>query len=272
MVLYNPDSSVVHNIEQYPFDLLKKVILVDNSFCDNGDLFYDALVEHDNLTYIPLERNTGLAAGMNRGIRLIMEECAYIITMDQDSVLTSSIVKVYNSFFKKYPGMVCALTPEYDTDRHRPQRRNGAGRVRFSMQSGTIFPVSIFRRIGLFDERLFIEVVDWEFFLRMEKAGIPMYRCFRAVLRHAPASTREKNLPGFTLKYGTASPVRYYYQARNLLYTGRRYRCPGLYVNLAVKLAKILLLFDHRRDYLRHFFQGIRDAGHHRLGDYPYEK
>lgn len=264
-VLYNPDSDVVENIRKYN-GLVGKIILVDNSSDDNGKMFNGI----GDIEYIPLMDNKGIARAINIGIEKSDEK--YVLTMDQDSTISEDLINAYLHFLnnsdKQY---IAALTPKYDTDRHHVKKGEGTKKVLLSMQSGTLFKRSTFEEIGLFDEELFLDVVDWEYFLRINKAGLQTLQVNDAILTHRPAITKVANFGFFKLKYGTASPLRYYYQGRNLLYTGKKYNNHKMYMTFVVKWLKIVFLFDNKKEYLKLFKQGIRDAKSGKLGKYEIE-
>ncbi len=255
VVLYNPDETIAMNIRSYS-NAVGRLVLVDNSSVDNSAMF-------EGMDYFTLMENTGIAHALDVGIAHLSEE--YIITMDQDSLLTSYVVDAYLKFLNDHDcGDTGALTCQYETDRHHAGKKSGYEDVKLSMQSGTLFKRDVLERTGFFDENLFLEVVDLEYFLRMEQMGYRLVRVNEALLVHHPAETHEK----LGIKYGVASPLRYYYQARNLLWTARKYHSAELYRRLLIKWAKILLLFDDKKEYLRMFRQGIRDAKKGRLGKY----
>lgn len=261
-VLYNPDSDVVENIKK-SHGLVGKIILVDNSSDNNGKMFNDM----KDVEYIPLMDNKGIARAINIGIENSDEK--YILTMDQDSTISIDLINAYLHFLNNYDTpKVAALTPQYDTDRRHIEKGTGAEKVLLSMQSGTLFKRSTFDKIGLFDEELFLDVVDWEYFLRIDKFGLQTVQVKDAILVHRPAITKVANFGFFKLKYGTASPLRYYYQGRNLLYTGKKYKDYKMYMTFVVKWLKIVLLFDNKKEYLRLFKQGVRDAKAGKLGKY----
>lgn len=263
VVLYNPNIQVLNNIKNYP--KIDQLILVDNSLKNNENLFSSILSGND-VMYKPLFNNFGIAYALNLGIKSLNDDIDFVITMDQDSNLTSRVISVYRNYILSHDN-VYALTPQYKTDRNTPKNMYGINKVNLSMQSGSLFNVKMFTKIGYFDEKLFLDVVDWEFFLRMRKHGYDLIRCNEAVLVHSPAQTDSKKILFKNIKYGVASPVRYYYQARNLLWVGKKYNSIKLYTNLLVKLLKILILFNNKTQYLKYFNKGIRDAEDNRLGE-----
>lgn len=262
VVLYNPDSQVYNTIAGYK-GIVNRVILVDNSSKNNKKLFQKL----SYVKYIPLLDNLGIAYALNKGIKESHEK--YILTMDQDSSISAELLTEYLKFLnQKKDNTIGAITCQYNTDRNPQKPTPGWKKVKLSMQSGTLFKRSIFQKIGYFNEDLFLDVVDYEYFLRMNKAGLQLVRINSAVLDHHPATTRILKMGPIRLKYGIASPVRYYYQARNLFWTARKYSDGTLYINLLVKWLKIILLFDNKKKYLQCFSKGIRDAKNKRLGKY----
>ncbi|MCI6648067.1 MAG: glycosyltransferase [Lachnospiraceae bacterium] len=260
VVLYYPDEKVVEIIKQYP--RIDSIILIDNSAQDNSKLFQ----ELDYVEYIPLKYNSGIATAMNKGIRLLIKKgIDYVITMDQDSQLTENVVNIYRKYLACHKDIL-ALTPQYLTDRSIPKNIKGTEKVKSSLQSGTLFDIRIFEKIGYFDDKLFIEVVDLEFFLRMNSHGIPLIRCNEAVLQHHPAITHEKKIGWKTIRYGVASPLRYYYGARNLYYVFHKYHSKEMLKGLLIRYAKVLLLFDDKKSYLKSMNEGIHDARNNVFG------
>lgn len=262
VVLYNPDDQIYQIIKEYE-TLVNRVILVDNSSKSNKSKFKNL----NFVKYIPLFQNKGIAYALNKGIKESDER--YILTMDQDSHISKELIESYLFFLnKKDRKTIGALTCKYNTDRNPEMATSGSKKVKFSMQSGTLFKRSTFQKIGYFNENLFLDVVDYEFFLRMDHQHLDLIRVNSAVLNHQPAITKDLKLGFINIKYGIASPVRYYYQARNLLWTAQKFNSGKLYIILLIKVLKIIILFDNKREYLNAFNQGINDAVHDKLGPY----
>lgn len=261
VVLFNPEKEVLQRIERYPVSI-SPIILIDNSLSNNINMF--KRIKRDDVQYYSLGENTGIAHALNVGIMKIKKSVDYVITMDQDSELTEQVSNVYYKAIKNKNERV--LAPNYETDRKKRIQASGYNRIKLSMQSGMLFKTDVFDVVGLFDERLFLDVVDFEYCLRLGKKDIPITRCNEAVLYHQPAQTKEKHILFYKLRYGIAPPLRYYYQARNLLWTARKYRSIKLYELLVIKLFKIILLFDDKKKYIDYFVTGIKDANSNKLG------
>ena len=272
VVCYNPSSEVVKNIETY-INFVDKVIIVDNSDIDNSTLFSE-LKEKYHLIYLPLFNNTGIAHALNVGVAKSIElNFEYIITMDQDSCFYNNLVEVYKEFIQHNDiKNIAALSPSYKTDRVIQLRKNSSldhEEKLITMQSGTLFFSKKFEIIGKFNEDLFLDVVDWEYFFRLHKLGFKTIQCNKAILQHAPA----ESLPIFKFRgkqfsVGVASPLRYYYQIRNLLWCILNIKSYFMLKTIAYKFFKIVFLFDNKKEYLAYAMKAIKDAFKGNLGIY----
>ncbi|MDE6432733.1 MAG: glycosyltransferase [Lachnospiraceae bacterium] len=265
VVLYNPDKEVIENINSYR-QQFAKLYIVDNSTEDNTAYLKSIIL--NNVEYIPLKFNYGIAYALNLACKRAIEDgYQYIITLDQDSSFETNIVAVYQNYMENNDITdIAALSPQYRTDRTTIKDTQSEKEVFLTMQSGTLFMLQKYSLIGDFNENLFLDVVDWEYFYRIRKHNLKIVRCNKAILNHQPAITKKVSIGRFTLKYGIASPVRYYYQVRNLYWMVRHYKSVYMLWVMLIKFLKVILLFDHKKKYLEFCFRGIRDAKNERLG------
>ena len=95
--------------------------------------------------------------------------------------------------------------------------------VPYAITSGNLVHVALYTEIGTYDEGLFVDCVDFDFSLRVRRAGYRVIRVSSAVMRHQLGETAS-DLPPFVRRiYARHSPARRYYMARNYLYLAERY-------------------------------------------------
>ena len=92
-----------------------------------------------------------------------------------------------------------------------------------SMTSGSLMPMWIFDRIGLFASDYFIDLVDCEYCLRLRSAGFRIVESPQATLLHKAGSPERKQLLGFSFGPTHHSPIRRYYMSRNRIVVYRKY-------------------------------------------------
>lgn len=271
VVLYNPDNDVINNIEGYLSELDKLYVV------DNSENVYVTVInrikqlDQEKICYICLDGNKGIACALNFGIKCAIKDgYQWLLTMDQDSNFNNSIIKVYDNFIKTHSvNNIAILSPQYKFDRDKlDNSEKEIVRIRWTMQSANLLNLKSIQDVGMFKENFFIDCVDYEYCLRARKAGYQIIRCNKAVLNHAPATTKKFCIGSFNIKYGVASPVRYYYQVRNLYWTAREYKNIYMFGFMIIKFLKILLFFDNKKKYLQFCMQGVRDAKENRLGSY----
>ena len=263
VVLYNFDDEVVNNIKTY-CSYCDKIIAIDNSEnkCENS---VKKLKEIKNLEYLSLDRNYGIAKALNVGMQYaIKNEYKWALTMDQDSKFNYNII---NEYFKTLKNSilddVAVISPNYYFDRKKNKMYNGYRELQYTMQSGNLINVEIYKKIGEFKEEFFIDGVDYEYCIRANKEKYKVVECGKAILYHKPATTK-KTFFGF--KYGYCNSIRIYYQVRNLLWISKKYCNFKMILIVMYKLFKILFLFDDKSEYLKMFKLGVKDFKKDRLG------
>ncbi len=273
VVLYRPEASVFDNLASYA-DQVAHVFAVDNTESPEADV-EAMLVALPNTTYIANRANLGLAAALNTGARAALAlGYTRILTMDQDSTAT--------------PGMVEALAVCMDTDDRialvTPVHEQVGGLPRLvepgyrdlltTMTSGNLVRGEAYASVGGFMEGLFIDQVDNEFCLKLNRAGFRVVLTADAVLHHRVGALRRHRFPypGFSTNH---SAVRRYYIARNRLVVGNLYRqdFPQFrafeLAQMLKEMVKILFYEDQKLLKFRMILRGVLDYRRGVLGPYP---
>ncbi len=262
VVLYNYNQSNLDNIASYaPF--FDQVVVVDNSDTPV------AIPIPDDYHVISLGKNYGIAYALNCGIDYLKNtDISYVVTMDQDSRFQNNILDIYKEKLQQFPNQDVILSPNYVVSYKREEKSSKElEEIYWSAQSGCLFPMEIFEQIGLFRDDFFIDVVDYEFFVRARLENIKIIKCNQAILLHKPGEEREKKLLSKSIKFAIHPPIRIYYQARNLLWCAIHYKnYHFLKVYLKIFL-KIILLFDHRMQNIKAYHKATKDALYNNLGE-----
>jgi len=263
VVLYNFDNNVVNNIRTYS-NYCEKIIAVDNSETKcQGSI--DEIKKIKNLEYISLENNYGIAKALNVGMQYAIKEgYKWALTMDQDSRFSNDIIKVYfETLAQADLNKIAVIAPNYFFDRKDNKEYDGYKEIEYTMQSGNLINVDIYKKIGEFYDEFFIDGVDYEYCIRAKQNNYKVIECGKAILHHSPAITK-KTFFGF--KYGYCNSTRIYYQVRNLLWISKKYKSLKMKLIVGYKLFKILFLFDNKKEYLKMFKLGVVDFKKNRLG------
>ncbi len=262
VVLYNPTLEVVENIKSYN-KYCKEVIAVDNSDMKN-EIVIRQIKKIKNLKYVSLNGNHGIAKALNVGCKYGKNNnYKWVLTMDQDSKFNDNLIKIMFDHIRDYHD-IGIISPNYFFDRKRNSKYTGVKTKKYTMQSGNLLNLNIYEKIGEFKEEFFIDGVDYEYCLRLNKNGYKVYECGEAILYHNPGITKKL----LFFKYGYCSPTRIYYQVRNLSWISHEYKSFKIKLILIYKWLKIMFFFDNKKEYFNMYKKGITDYRNNRFGKY----
>ncbi|WP_334170986.1 glycosyltransferase [Sinomonas sp.] len=277
---YNPDDTLPTHVESLLRQVDNVVVVDDGSPQDVTTIL--AKVETLGAIVVRLERNSGIAAALNAGIRRAREEWdpAWVMTMDQDSRLTADYVSKALASVPDAgvrPERVGAVSPESHNGKPLPTLPMGEQlEVLDPMQSGTMYRAEAFDRVGGFDEMLFIDCVDSDFNARLRAAGYHIAIGRDVDLIHSLGKSRPMRVFGWDAHLGAKKlfvyehqPFRVYYITRNILTIAKRYglRQPTWVARrmlMEVQSNAVRLVFGPHR--LLNLMAGLRGAADFALG------
>src|ERR1700693_2725851 len=206
-VTYNPRPTFVENILAVAAQA-GSVVVVDNGSSGETEQYLRELEARPDCKVIRNRQNLGIATALNLGVNYATEAgFDWICTFDQDS-------RVCEEFFSKmleayqhapHPERIAIVTPLY-VDRESGiksrLRRARDGEILTTMTSGSMIPSSAIRKLGLFDESLYIDAVDTEYCLRARRNGMMILQS-HAVLLHSLGRTTYHRM--FGIRFGTTN-------------------------------------------------------------------
>lgn len=272
VALYHPNELELDNICCY-IEASNMCLIMDDSEIDNKQYVTFFFEKHNikNFKYYWNKKNIGLCASVNRGIEIALKNNAdWILLMNGDSKMFESTI----ISFREYINMnntdnVACIAPQYNYDRHPRTAYDGIKKILWANMSGMCINCNALKNIGMFDERYFVDGLDVDWGIRAHRAGYKMYEIGTAIMEHHPAETRELTLFGRCFfKYGWASPIRYYYQFRSNHYMICHYKSFESFKWQVIKLLKVILLFDNKKEYLKMLKKAIKDCKNDNWGKY----
>lgn len=223
------------------------VHVVDNGSGEATQAVLGALARDARVTVERLATNRGIAAALNRGLAAARaRDLRWLLTMDQDSVAAPDLVAAFGRALETEPALTC-LAPVAEGGAYR--HRTGEDRdVSYAITSGNLVRVDVAAAVAGWDEGLFIDAVDFDFCLRLRRAGHRVRRVSAARIGHRLGEPRD--VPRWARPfYAMHGPARRYYQYRNFMYLAERHalRFPGFVLRLGalqLVLLPLIGLFD----------------------------
>ncbi len=225
VVLYNPELNVLDNINSY-INQVDKLFAIDNSENIN-DAFVEKIQHLNKTEYISNKTNVGIAAALNIGANKAIEEgFDYLLTMDQDSEASPSLIPTLLEGFSIGSNIALVSPVVYHRNGKKilNKPKKSFEQVMTNWTSGSLLDLHVLNNTGGFKEELFIDYVDHEFCLRLNKMGYKIFICNKTFIKHSLGKIEEINLI-FRKVYPTNhSAVRLYYRARNRFYVKKIYK------------------------------------------------
>jgi rhamnosyltransferase len=227
---YYPDEGLVRTLDII-CNQVGKVIIMDNT--DNIDKItalknqIDVYPNKQKIFLIQNRENKGIAYTCNKGSELAIKEgFGYVITFDQDSTppenMIDEMIKIYQRATQEYPekkvGIVC---PTYYFESVDTYERTPNGEKDFCFtdgvfSSGCLMDLKIFKESNIwYDEELFIDYFDTDFFKRIKLDNWKVVECSKIVMNHRIGNQKKVKIFGKYVIPLNYSPIRYYYAWRN---------------------------------------------------------
>ncbi len=252
-----------------------KIFLINNYSEDgSGDVLKKYLLKSGiRFSYLEPPENLGFTGGVNLGIEnAITENFEHILLLNNDTVVAENFTGEVINAFEKYPGEVIAgQVLDYSTGRpsynvghiypltghvHETFATDYKNGIDFVSGCLMLIPISAIKTVGSFDNRYFMYREDFDFCIRLKKAGIKIRFCPDISIRHKVSSSSKRS----------KTPVEYY-RIRNQTHIVFRQAKPLQKVFYTFFLGAMLLYKIFRRPTLfAQAFLGIKDALIGRLG------
>lgn len=268
LVTFSPSKAQTSRIRNIATEL-DFVFVVDNTECKTSNYSYNADCFPDNVRVLLNGNVGGIAGALNLGVRQAIKdfgEC-FIFLLDQDSCLPGSFFERQYIFAVENNRMV--VVPKYfdinsrtfgnytKLSKWKIENIDGQHSVRpfdvtFAITSGTLIFSSLFEKIGFFREDFFIDHVDSEFCVRLQKAGHLILVNPDVVFEHAIGDRKLRKFFGVNFKPNFHSPVRRYYAVRNgILLIRQHFRFfPSILWLIILRIGYEytgIILFEHTR-------------------------
>lgn len=216
IVTFNPDLEFENNLLRH-LDIVERIVIVDNNSNVEITTFIPEL-HRKRVEVIHSTNNNGIAWALNAGIKWAQNMSVdWVLTFDQDSLPNINILSYYSEVLKNETnvGLIGTIFSPKLIEINRISWKNKLTII----TSGTLHPIKIFNVVGFYNEKLFIDAVDFDFSLRVDIAGYKVIRIQEPLLTHKLGSPIKK----FGLISTNHNLLRRYYYARNHIFLTKSY-------------------------------------------------
>ena len=281
VVTFNPQPSLRENVDQLARQA-SHILIIDNGSTGEAAQTLQALAPRPGLTLVRNQKNLGIAAALNSGIRRGIENgFEWIATFDQDSTITADFFSGQQAAYEQCPfksrvGIIAPVlcTSEAQAEERRGKSLAGFTLTRTAMTSGSLLRADVFAKEGPYDEDFFMDYVDYDYCLRLYRRGWKIIRANESFLVHRLGLAERHSFFGLSVTTKTHSPWRRYHIMRNRFVIYRRYAlssplwCLYDFVWIFLELTKIILFEKEKGLKFRNMARGLLDGLAGKMGQF----
>lgn len=226
IVTYNPELLRLKENIEHVVCQVDMLLIYDNGSKNSNDI-ESIINDFPNIRLIKSNYNCGMATALNilceHAINLGAD---WLLTLDQDSVITEDLLDNYDKWIKSLnnPNIASLTCQMDDISGTNVLASTEDGYIDFCITSGNYISLNVWKTIGKFDDRLFIDKVDTDYCYRVIKNGFSIYRIPYCGLHHEIGDHVSKHkFFNKTFYVMNHSPFRCYYIIRNQIYFARKY-------------------------------------------------
>ncbi|MBQ5610491.1 MAG: glycosyltransferase [Fibrobacteraceae bacterium] len=177
IILYNPDIIRLQENVEAIFDKVDSILFVDNASKNIIDI--QRLAEKFSIKLVVNNENYGLPQVFNAMLQEARDNnFDNLLLLDQDSVCGEKMIEVYREHISS--NYVC-LTPQI---RHRLKEFEEKSikttlaneEIDFTINSGTLINLNVLPNDVKFNEKLFVDCVDFDFFIQLKEKKLKVLR------------------------------------------------------------------------------------------------
>lgn len=274
VIFYNPNSQNVSNINDY-ISLVDKLYIIDNSSKDNSNM----LPQNDKIVYVANMQNLGIAKALNSAANLaIKDKYSWMLTLDQDSHLTKSELKQMIDYINKNDtSKIGILSPWHVINTNEQKPKKEIDYPLEVMTSGNLVNLKIYLEIGGWDNKMFIDCVDFDYCMNLKIHGFKVVRLNYVEMKHNLGDIKVIHFCRRNFVCSNHNYIRRYYMVRNTFYLSKKY--DGYFPEyfhflkrgLRGQMQNIILFEKDKYRKIRNMYRGYIDFKKNKMGKYSYK-
>lgn len=246
IVLFNPEITLLKKNVDALCTQVDKILLYNNG-STNIKIIKNTFVNYNNIVFKDGKENRGIAFALNEILNwAVKEQYDWVLTMDQDSVCANNLIKEYSDYLDdKSIALLCPFilnNGKYTLTEYKNLKLPKITEITDPVKcitSGCLTNVKIAKQIGGFNNKLFIDCVDFDLNCKVLRAGYRILQVNSTYLiqkmgkgKYIRLFDKLQHLTGIRL-FRRAKAVavypnnRLYYYARNTRYLRKTYKNHG---------------------------------------------
>ena len=263
IVTYHPDFSFPKHALSLN-DQVGSLVIVDNNSNSSAVSMLRLMACQQNVHLILNDENLGIATALNKGIQWAKDRgYLWTLTLDQDTIplqsMVGSLIAAYNAypFNKREIGIIGTNYKDPGTGYLFQEVTDTAALLwkekKTVITAGSLMSISAYEKTGPFRDEFFIDQVDHEYCLRLQKKGYKVLLSLSVSMIHPVGAKKIHKFLWKKIETKNHAPFRMYYIMRNYTVLMREYKGERLEWLLRVlkrarkEIFRILLFENQKR-------------------------
>ena len=274
IITYNIDEGILEVVDSI-INQVDYVVIVDNASNEKTIELLKQIENNEKIHIIFNTSNQGIAKALNQAVKVAEDKkLDWVLTLDHDSICNENMIENMLNIKKICENNrdIGILTPrifEVNMQDYISNKNTESyfTEVKDCIQSGSLIKLELFKKLGAFNEELFIYHVDYEFCKRVIENGYRIIQCNNTTLYHEEGYKIAKKLLWKKTYYNNYSNLAIYYITRNTVYMSKKYSI--FFSKRILKDFVYIILYDERRkEKLNYLRKGLLDGLINKFGKY----
>ena len=267
VVLYNPDVKKIKLIIKEYYEKVNYFFFVDNFLKNINELEKNIRNMSDKIIIIKNTENQGIAKALNQLLKISYEkDINYLLTLDQDSFIEYNHINNMKKYINDNIAIVCPEIIDLNKKKNK-YLKNEYEQVNRCITSGSLMNLNVCRKIGYFDEKMFIDYVDFDYCKRITLKGYKILKIKDCFLKHEIGKRTIKKFFGVYVYPTNHSSKRVYFYFRNIHYYCLKFKNKMTYkekiyeiIRIMWKYISIILYEKDKKEKIKNANKGFLDA------------
>ncbi len=265
IVLYNPDKKrLLENIEKV-ISQVDKIICINNNSNNTDEIESELKNAYPEIEIIHNNENKGIAYALNQILNYAYQhQYEWFLTLDQDSVVKEKLINTYQKYVNepKVAMFTCKIVDRnFESKKEEPFEIKD---IEKCITSGTLNNTKILKKVGGYDNRMFIDSVDFDICTTLKENDYRIIRINYEGLLHEVGHASIRRFLWKKVEIYNHLPFRTYYIIRNGIYYTKKHRnsinVRYSYFCIIKRCIYILLYQKQRGENLKAIIKGIKDG------------
>lgn len=245
IVSFNPEITRLKDNINAILNQVEHVYIFDNASKNSKEL-QELVSSIEKVSLFLSPKNEGLSYALNYLMeKAITEGYEWMISMDQDSVLEDDTVEQFSQYMNLQDvAIICPYIIDFRRKYMKYEYDSKTDEIKMCITSGSMTRLSIWKKLGGFDDYLFIDLIDNDYCKNVVLHKYKIIRVNTVLMNQefGKITPRSEKISKFFIKLGEimhntniqkfsykkyVDPHRIYYTCRNILYLNKKYESYG---------------------------------------------